>query len=366
MLSEHETLELLEQLKLGVIPAAGFSELEIESIGHWPILMGGGMCLNLQAVAALELNSQPEYIDVTSAVASSISCIDLASTYRQVHHLSTGVDGRTLIIAYDQQFPSMLSLLQETDYHSGGEYSTANPVAEAKSDLAARLYEFSQAMATSIDPGPSVNGQPAGLSFLALDDKQHTLVGSWQLQLRYREFETEFFIGLINSHFSNANSETPRVTETFSMTVRPERICRGNGPDALVAELAEPALVEFEEIRSRGCFRVGSAESSMVALNTGLDTGNDSCNKESVELADLLVQKMLQLSVDDLYLLMTEAIGKAAELRFSFEIEPVAEMAPAQLLREGRVYRCITVNGLPVRQACLVISSGKYLLKSYE
>ncbi len=361
MLSELETLELLEQLKLGVLPgAAGCSE--VDTVGHWPVLIGGGMCLNLQTVAALELNSQPEYIDVTPSAAESISCADLAARYQLVHHLSTGVDGRTIVIAYDSDFSPMLSLLQKTDYHSGKEYFRVADIAssEAKNDAVARQYEFSQAIATSVDPGPAINGQPVGLSFLALDAVELPLAGAWQLQLRHGDLASGFFIGLINSHADPLLSETTLASESFSISVRVERICRRNGLGSMVAELAQPERIKIEKIEDRGHFPVADA------VRESMSRGNGAGEPRQRSTGGLAVQRMLQLSVDDLYLLLVEAAGKATELTFSFELEPLTAMVPGQLLREGCRHRCLAVNGLPVREAYLIVSDGKCQLKSQE
>lgn len=359
MLSEHETLELLEQLKQEVLPGtSGFSELQVDAVGHWPVLVGGGMCLNLQAVAALELNTQPEYIYVTPTRAKTISCISLASCYQEVHHLSTGIDGRSLVIAYDQQFSSMLSLLQKTDYHSTKEYFTVPDAGlpDTRSDEVSRQYEFSQAMATSIDPGPSGDHQPVGLSFLTLDAKEHTVAGSWHLQLRHRELVSEFFVGLVNTQYDdNSISLQPQPVETFSIVVRAEKISRTNGLNAMVAELAQPDLITIEKTVDRGSFPMAHEIGSM-----------DSSREQEISVSNLLVHRMLQLSVDDLYMLLVEAIGTGIELTFRLEVEPFSVDTPGQLLREGCSHRCLSVNGLPVRQGYLSVSDRKLLFNSHE
>ena len=361
MLSEHETIELLEQLKQEAQPGTvGFSSLQSDVVGHWPVLIGGGMCLNLQTVATLELNSQPEHIYVTPTFAKKISCIGLASGYHHVHHLGTGVDGRTLIIAYDQRFSSMLSLLQETRHHSTRQYFTAPDVdlPGTRSDEVSRHYEFSQAIATSIDPGPSSARQPIGQSFLPLDTKAHELVGSWRLQLKHKDLESGFFIGLINTHFDNSISLPPLPGETFSITVRAEKICRSSDLTMMLVELAEPDTIKIEKTDSGGNFPM------LPASDIGEARGS-ACEPRQTA-SSLLVHRMLQLSVDDLYLLLAEAAGTGIALTFSFAIEPFAVDGTGQLLQEGCNHRCLSVNGLPVRQGYLSVHDSKLLLKIHE
>ena len=361
MLSEHETLELLEQLKQEVQPgASGFSELQLDAVGHWPVLIGGGMCLNLQTVAALELNNQPEHIYVTPTLAETISSIGLASGYHQVHHLGTGIDGRTLVIAYDQQFSSMLSLLQETGHHSGGEYFTASDgvLPDTSSDEVSRQYEFSQTIATSIDPGPSSARQSVGQSFLPLDAKEHTLVGSWRLQLRHKELESGFFIGLINTHFDHSISLPPLPGETFSITVRAEKICRSSGLTKVLAELTEPDTIKIEKTGGGGNFPMPAAS------DLGYSRGSACESRQTA--SSLLAHRMLQLSADDLYLLLVEAAGTGIALTFSFAIEHFTADVSGQLLQEGCNHRCLSVNGLLVRQGYLSVHDSKLLLKIHE
>ena len=361
MLSEHETLELLEQLKQEVQPGtSGFSELQLDAVGHWPVLIGGGMCLNLQTVAALEFNNQPEHIYVTPTLAETISCTELAADYHQVHHLGTGVDGRTLVIAYDQQFSSMLSLLLETRHHSSGEYFTTpdRDLTDPKSDEVSRQYEFSQAIATSIDPGPSSAHQPVAQSFLPLDTKEHTLVGSWRLQLMRGELESGFFIGLINTHFDNSISLLPLPAETFSIVVRAEKICRSSGVNMMLAELTEPDMIKIEKAG-------GDSNFPLVTVSDVGDSRETACEPRQT-VSGLLAHRMLQLSVDDLYLLLVEATGTGIALTFRCAIEPLTADLPGPLLQEGCNHRCVSVNGLPIRQGYLCVRENKLLLKIHE
>jgi len=363
VLSEHETLELLEQLKLGILPgSAGSGGLEVDTVSHWPILVGGGMSLNLQSVAALELNCQPESICVTPTKTQSVCCTDLLANFERVHHLLAGVDGRKLVIAYDRDFSTMLSVLQSANYYSSKEcfVSSEGRLPESNSDFYSRHSEFSQAIAISIDPGSSASGQPVELSFLALDDEVISFAGSWVLRLSHAGIESEIFIGLANSHFESLAVEPTPGSDTYSISVRTEKIGRSSGLNALVAELAEPEFLQLAKSQEIGSFAVGNSDNGIACIDGVTD------EQKEISASTLLVQQMLRLSVDDLYLLLVEAVGAESVLTFRFEIDPLSLPESGQLLWDGCSHRCLSVNGLPVRCACLTVSDGKFLLKSHE
>ena len=205
MLSEHETLELLEQLKQGVLPGATGGLVE-DTVSHWPILTGGGLYLNLQTVAALELNRQPETVGVSSTELEIVNASELGTRYNQIHHLKAGHGGIALVIGYEHNFSSMLALLQETDFHSKAESQAGESRAGLDScytenkDTSSREYEFSQAMAASIDPWNS--GQQVTLSLFTSDIEELHLSVSWRLKLKQGNLQSEFFVGLCESSFN--------------------------------------------------------------------------------------------------------------------------------------------------------------------
>lgn len=364
MLSEHEILELLEQLKHGVLPGIPGSDQSnpVDPVGHWPVLIGGGVCVNLQAAAALEFNCQPEVISVTRAAIDAISFQDLSTTYQQLHHLSTGIDNRSLIIGYGSNFSSMLSSLQHPDSetNSPGQQSEA----DVQKYTSNRLYEFSQAIATAVDPGTSIEPNPLAMSFLPLDGPAElNIAGAWCLQLQHRNVKTCFFIGLVNVNAEVAIVGQGSTHEILSICVAPEKISRVSRSGELVVELADPQEISIEETGNRGTYRVAK-ESSEFTVHSPVVAPAD--NAPPVP-PSLLVQRSLQLSVDDLYLLSVEAIGSANLLSFRFAVEAsVLSDSADDLLREGCSYHCLSVNGLPIRHASLSIAEGKFLFKSHE
>lgn len=337
MLSEHETLELLEQLKQGSAPAGGSDYADVDSVGHWPVLIGGGMCLNLQTVASLELNNQPDSIVVMPSGVDAVSCSGLAERFAHVDQLSSGVDGRTAFIAYSQTFAQLLLLLQAT----GTDFTIVQGSEPYFSD---RQSEFSQAIATSLDPGPAMHLQSPGVSFSTSDTQSLELVGSWCLRITYRNVEAELFIGLTSATAGQPGLRSQRHTETFSIDVRPQTVHRTCDTPLLKVELEQPASVLIETKRD------DSRESKAVAA-----------------ASDSIAQSLLQLCADDLYLLLVEAIGTGSALTFKFAIEEVGAALDADhLLRDGCSHQCLSVNDLPLRYATLQINDGRYLLTSHE
>ena len=337
MLSEHETLELLAQLKQGSSPTGGSDYADEDSVGHWPVLIGGGMCLNLQTVASLELNNQPDSIVVLPSGLDTASYCELAERYAHVDHLSSGVDGRTAVIAYSRTFAQLLLLLQAT----ASDFTVVQASEHYSTD---RQSEFSQAIATSLDPGPAMHLQPHGLSYPASDTQTLALVGSWCLQITYRDIEAEIFIGLTGATAGQAGSKSQRHAETFSIDVRPLSAYRTCDAPLLNAELEQPASVLIETKRD--------------------DNGESAAGDEA---PDSIAQGLLQLCADDLYLLLVEAIGTGSALTFKFAIEQAgAPLDADQLLRDGCNHQCLSINDLPLRYATLQINDGRYLLTSHE
>lgn len=354
MLSEHETLELLEQLKHGVIPgSARFGDSRIAAVSHWPVLTGGGICLNMQTVAALELNRQPESVIIKPSPANSVTFTDLKSRFHQVHHISTGTDERSLIIAYDHNFEPLLTTLQLNDFDLSGKCAEELTSFHAQTGSSSGHYEFSQAVAAAIDVEVSHNAPRAGLSFLALDAEQHLLSGSWQLTLRHKAIESTIFLGVINRN-ADSTSDSPQLcADRFVVSVAVEKVSKDAGSSVMSAQLAWPAEITLERTeRHGGNFLEFSAA----------DAGSVPSDCRDASANEFVVQGMLQLSSDDLYLLCAEAIGKDAALTFRFATESLLQSSE-QWLSEGSTCRCVSVNGLPIRQAFLTVSEGQLLLR---
>lgn len=351
MLSEHETLELLEQLKHGVIPAsARFGESRLAAVSHWPVLTGGGICLNMQTVAALELNRQPESVIVNPSRVDFVTPADLKGCFQQVHHISTGIDERSLIIAYDHNFESLLSTLQLNEFDLVGQGVAGQGVEEVASRSgqggnSSGPYEFSQAVAAAIDVGTVHNGRGSGLSFLAIDAERHSLAGSWQLTIGHNGIESTLFLGVISGHVDSPSAVPRLCTDRFAISIPVERVSRSAGSIVMTAQLAWPGEIALERTERHGSYSLEFSEADVAS------------NLRGASANALVVQGMLQLSSDDLYRLCAEAIGKAAVLTFRFATESLLQSSE-QLLGEGSTYRCVSVNGLPIRQAFLAVSEG--------
>ena len=126
----------------------------------------------------------------------------------------------------------------------------------------------------------------------------------------------------------------------------------------MLAELSEPDMIKIEKT-------AGDSNFPVVTVSDVGDSRETACEPKQT-VSSLLAHRMLQLSVDDLYLLLLEAIGTGIALTFRCAIEPLAADQPGPLLQEGCNHRCVSVNGLPIRQGYLFVRDKKLLLKSHE
>ena len=363
MLSELETLELLEQLKQGVLPDSTGELAKVDAVGHWPILIGGGLCLNLQTVAALELNRQPETVSACATGLNTVHISALSKKYKRIHHLKAGHGGSALVVGYDRHFQAMLALLQATDFTSSAECLSGVDVctADCKDNTSEREYEFSQAIAASIDPSNS--GRSGALSLFTSDVGILRLGGSWRVQLKYGKLQSEFFVGLCESHNDTLGAGLARAPKTFSIDVKVENVSRASGSNALLATLTEPEIIHVEKTERCGSYSVVQPFEEFDLTSSVAQPATQTQSCEDV----LFVHRLFQLSVDDLYLLLVEAIGRVATLGFKFEIDASVETVdPRELIQEGGSCRCLSVNGLPIRDASLTVANGKFLLRSCE
>jgi len=364
VLSEHETRELLEQLKHGVLPGTTADLAGVDTIGHWPVLIADGLCLNLQSVAALELNRQPETILVDATGLETVRASNLRAEFNRIHYLRDGVDGNALIVGYDRNFSSMLAVLQETDFNSG----TDDLAVQFKDNSCTAESEFTRAIAASIDAEQSGSGQQVTPAVLTSDFGELSLGGSWRLQLKFGKLQSELFIGWCETSISNSIPYPARMSKTFSICVKAENVRRESGSNALIATLAEPEFIHVEKTETCGSYSMNrsSVNRSFEEFDLAFCSPHRASRGRPADDA-LLVHKLLQLSVDDLYLLLVEAIGRVAALTFRFELNASNQsLDPWDLLQNGGICRCLYVNELPIRYASLTVADGKVLLESRE
>lgn len=361
MLSEHEIIDLLEQLKLGALHGAAS---EYDPVGHWPVLIGDGLCLSLQSAASAEFVRQPEKVTVVGGIDAATTLAGICSQYRQVHHVSTGLYKRSLLIGYDSQCLSMLPQLNKSQTDVG----VTTDAVDDELCHSSFAYDFSLAVAASLDPAAHIDGVNHPVAFLPLEFDDNTgLAGGWRLVLELEGLHAEFFIGLLNPELQQFNSNTisqPDVA-TALICVQPEVVSRARNASEITVKLGMPELLEWHQ----------PVESEMYQVKVG-DDGRVVFEKEEQSLTpqfsadmDLMVQRSLQLSVDDLYLLLVEAIGGGASLNIVFE--PAAD----DCLEDGRMtyvlpqhkrLRCVSINNLPVRNTELLYDGVDFLLKSYD
>ncbi len=353
MLSEHEILELLEQLKIGSL--TGQAD---DPVGHWPILIGDGLCLNLQSAASGEFARQPDKVTVKSGLAADTTLGDICSRYRQIHHLSTGLHDRSLLIGYNSHCLALLPRLQ---------LSGSNPTVTAREldvDLSC-AYDFSVAIAASLDPSMYGDHDVVPVAFLPLELGEDTpFTGGWVLALQLGSRTAEFFIGLLNPAATRQQDQPLTVLESAVMQSAPRSISRSSIESEIVVQLSMPDSLEMRRADHLGSY-VPDIDAGGVVLHRILAAEEKSRSAK----VDLIVQKSLQLSVDDLYLLLVEAIGSGEKLSIQFVpglIHCESGMLDFCRLPHGIPLRVLTVNDLPVRNASIVVEEGHFLLKSCE
>ncbi|OED40701.1 hypothetical protein AB833_11620 [Chromatiales bacterium (ex Bugula neritina AB1)] len=355
MLSEHETLELLEQLKIGSL--TGGTD---DPVGHWPILIGDGLCLNLQSAANGEFARQPDKVTVEGGLTPDTTLGDICGRYRQIHHLSTGLHDRSLLIGYTADCLAFLPRLHVTESN----LAVVTSSSEFESDTSC-AYDFSVAIAASLDPSSYGDHDVIPVSFLPLDFSEETpFVGGWLLTLALNSQSAEFFIGLLNPSAAPQTQASIVEQESAVFYSAPLSICRSATENGISARLSMPVSLELHRAHYLGSY-LPESDGAGVILHHAAAEEQQLRSGDS----DLLVQKSLQLSVDDLYLLLVEAIGSGEKLSFRFVSAKVhcdSGVHHDRQLSQGTPLRCLTVNDLPVRNASIFIEEGSFLLKSCE
>ena len=355
MLSEHEIIELLEQLKLGALHGVAS---ESDPVGHWPVLVGDGLCLSLQSAARAEFVAQPETVTVISGLSNNTSLASICSQYRQVHHVSTGLHNRSLLIGYDSRCLGLLPQLHKTDNF---EQSAGQDDELCHSSY---TYDFSLAIAASLDPAAHLDGANHPVAFLPLEFDEHVRVaGGWRIALQLGDERAEFFIGLLNPDMPWVDQADPTQNTTAAICVTPLSVSK-------TADISEISVV-FETPKSLEQCRTTESEWYRVKRH-GDSIEFEKDQKDSSVLSgdtELMVQRSLQLSVDDLYLLLVEAIGGEVSIRIAFEIDsaqlpdndPSVSGFPV-----GEKFRCVSVNNLPIRHAEIEFDGINFRLTSYD
>lgn len=358
MLSEHEIIELLEQLKLGALQGVAS---ESDPVGHWPVLIGDGLCLSLQSAAMAEFVRQPEKVTVIGGISPSTTLAGICSQYRQVHHASTGLYNRSLLIGYDSDCLSLLPQL-----HKAQSAPESNNRQEEEQSNSSFAYDFSLAIAASLDPAAHIDGANHPVAFLPLEFEDHTrLAGGWRISIEIGSVCAEFFIGLLNPDVQWVEPEPVIESATALIAVQPQSVSRAVNANEISVKLGMPELLEWHQ----------PVESEMYQISLS-DDGRVEFQKEQESLTspfsagvDLMVQRSLQLSVDDLYLLLVEALGGGAKLNIVFEVDAADHLHDDQLTYVfpiNRQLRCVSINHLPVRHANIVFDGIDFLLNSSD
>lgn len=351
MLSENELVELLEQLKLGALHGVAS---ESDPVGHWPVLVGDGLCLSLQSAARDEFARQPDHITVLDGLADGSSVTELCSRFWCVHHVNTGQANRSILIGYSRECLDILSLLQDAAEDDGRVSDSC-----AHSNVA---HDFSQAVASSIDPAFHRNEVDHPVAFLPLEfDAQTTVAGGWRIRIDVSGQQGEFFIGLLNprvnkpDHDVTCTASKSQCTEA-EIRVQVKTLSRAAGSTKLHVTLTLPERVHHffpARVRSVDLRQEGNDLSGKFG-----DFG-DSTAFDVPEL-DLMVQQSLQLAADDLYLLLLEAMGVGSGLHIRFD--PMADNDMEFCLTDGDRFECLTINMLPVKYAELLFNDGELSL----
>ena len=354
MLSEHEIIELLEQLKLGALHGVAS---ESDPVGHWPVLIGDGLCLSLQSAARAEFVTQPETVTVISGLSRNTTLAGICSQYRQVHHVSTGLHNRSLLIGYDSGCLSLLPLLHKTA-------DSTEPVRQEEEICHSSFtYDFSLAIAASLDPAAHLDGANHPVAFLPLEFDEHVRVaGGWRVGLQLGDEHAEFFIGLLNPDMPWVDQTVPKTTTTAVISVTPQSVSKTADISEITVVLEIPEILEALQ----------PAESEWYLLKqTGdaIELEKDQSSRMLSSSAELMVQRSLQLSVDDLYLLLVEAIGGEVSINIAFEFDSAMPLGSDQFacgFPVGRKFRCVSINNLPIRHAELMFDGLGFKLTSYD
>lgn len=356
MLSEHEIIELLEQLKLGALHGVAS---ESDPVGHWPVLVGDGLCLSLQSAARAEFVTQPETVTVISGLSNNATLAGICSQYRQIHHVSTGLHNRSLLIGYDSGCLGLLPQLHKT---SNSERQGSH---EDELCLSSYTYDFSLAIAASLDPAAHLDGADHPVAFLPLEFDEHVRVaGGWRVALQLGEEQAEFFIGLLNPDMPWVDQNVPARNATAVIGVTPHSVSKTADISEISVVLDIPDTLE----------KLQSAESEWYLVKRGgdsLELEKDQNHTPSVLSggAELMVQRSLQLSVDDLYLLLVEAIGGEVSISIAFEFDSALPLGNDQFacgFPVGKKFPCVSINNLPIRHAEIMFDGLNFRLTSYD
>lgn len=357
MLSEHEILELLEQLKFGALSDASS---ESDPVGHWPVLIGDGACLNLQAAARTEFVRQPDQVTVVSGLQNTATLGLVSSSYHQLHHVSTGVQNCSLVIAYDDDCLKLLPRLHVSERSRGWLAERTQ-----ESALSTYAYDFSLAVASSLDPSAKTGCDNHPAIFLPLDLSEDTRFScGWRIALEFGYSSAEFFIGLLNPIVTDGGNKEIANRESAEICVKPESITRSRSTNEISVSLGAPQWLGLRRTRRVGHFNV-TRQGGDIHLLKQESEGELSAGPG----AELMVQRSFQLSVDDLYLLLVEAIGCDLEITIQFIAEAVfgeLDDFNAYLLPEHSRLRCLSINDLPVKNAYIVVEEGCFRLHSDE
>jgi hypothetical protein len=341
VLSENELIELLDQLKLGALHGVAS---EADPVGHWPVLIGDGLCLSLQSAARDEFAIQPDKITVVGAITNRTTLSAICAGYWQVHHVSTGLHDRSILIGYDRHSLDIFPLLHDSlQRHDEG---------DEKAGHSSAAYDFSLAVAASLDPAAHLDGIDHPVAFLPLEfDADTRLAGGWRIVIDAFGKQGEFFIGLLNPMSeTRIAASTPPPVEA-GIVVEPLTLSRMARSNTLTVTLSQPhqvtrflpAQVQTFSLEQQGAEWVVRAASTAKA-------------PADAPALDLMVQQSLQLAADDLYLLLVEAMGTGSALRLRFD--PAMDIPEEWHLVSGKALTCLSINDLPVKNAELVFSGN--------
>ncbi len=335
VLSENELIELLDQLKLGALQGVAS---KTDPVGHWPVLIGDGLCLSLQSAARDEFARQPEKVTVLDGISSCTTLSEVCSQYWQVHHVSTGLHDRSILIGYDRACLALLPLLHESMY---------DDVAQSDEELghSSVAYDFSLAIAASLDPAAHLDGADHPVAFLPLEFSEDTrLVGGWKISIELYGQCAEFFIGLLNPLSAVKQDVAEASGINAEILVKPKTLCRLASCNELAVTLTLPDHMVLHYPSQSSVYQL---DFESEGIHGELKTVYEAQSYESD--ADLMVQKSLQLSADDLYLLLVEAVGVGTRLRLRFD--PVTTPDAQCVLPAGQPFRCVSINDLPIKNA---------------
>ncbi len=363
VLSEHEILELLEQLKFG---ALGGIASDSDPVGHWPVLVGDGICLNLQSAARAEFVRQPEQVTVPGGLADRATLGIVSSCYRQLHHVSTGVQNRSLVMAYDDECLKLFPRLHLSGRNRSG------PERELEDNMpSGHAYDFSLAVASSLDSSARAACDDRPVVFLPLDLPEETqFTCGWRVAVEFGHNSAEFFVGLLNPGANERSVANRTAHETAMICVKPESVTRSPGASEICVNLGDTEWLGLRRSESMGHYHVTREGGDITLIKPGAPAhlpvaGSDRLAPE----AELIVQKSLQLSVDDVYLLLLEAIGCDSKITIEFIAESVfgeLDDFNSYLLPEHSRLRCLSINGLPVRNSHIIVEEGYFRLQSSD